>query len=58
MKEELFDELLESVRQGGRHLRGSGRARRRWKIAEPDVAVDFPRFRGHGVYAAFNRDVS
>jgi putative transcriptional regulator len=39
MKDELFDELLESVRQGGRILKGSGRPRRRWQIAEPDVAA-------------------
>jgi hypothetical protein len=32
MKDELFDELLESVRQGGAIQRGGGRAGRRTKI--------------------------
>ena len=37
MKDELFNELLDSVRQGGEILRGTGRTGRRTKINEPDV---------------------
>ena len=39
MRDALFDELLESVRQGGRILRGKGKAGRRTRIEEPDVAA-------------------
>lgn len=39
MNEELFNELLESVRPGGRILRGKGKAGRRTVIDEPDVAA-------------------
>jgi len=38
MKDELFNELLESVQQGGRIVRGKGKAGRRTKVEEPDVA--------------------
>jgi putative transcriptional regulator len=38
MKDELFDELLKSVRQGGSILRGTGRASRKTKVDEPSVA--------------------
>jgi putative transcriptional regulator len=37
MKKEVFDELLESVRQGGEILRGKRRPSRRFEIAEPDA---------------------
>lgn len=37
MKEELFAELLESVRQGGAILRGEQRASRMVQVDEPDV---------------------
>jgi putative transcriptional regulator len=37
MKEELFAELVESVREGGAILRGEKEASRRFVISEPDV---------------------
>jgi putative transcriptional regulator len=40
MKEELFDELMESVRQGGAILRGEVDASRTFDLSEvPDVAA-------------------
>jgi putative transcriptional regulator len=39
MKDELFEELLESVRQGGRILTGDAEPSRRYQIEEPDVAA-------------------
>ncbi|MFQ5891087.1 MAG: helix-turn-helix domain-containing protein [Gemmatimonadota bacterium] len=38
MKDELFSELLESIREGGKILRG-GKASRAVEIEEPDVAA-------------------
>jgi putative transcriptional regulator len=37
MKEQLFEELLESVRQGGAILRGRKRPSRVFRFEEPDV---------------------
>jgi putative transcriptional regulator len=37
MKDELFEELLTSVREGGRILRGRTKASRSFEIKEPDV---------------------
>lgn len=37
MKKELFDELLESVRQGGGILRGERKASRSYRFPEPNV---------------------
>jgi len=37
MKKELFDELLESVREGGTILKGKRRASRTFRVDEPDV---------------------
>jgi putative transcriptional regulator len=37
MKKELFDELLESVREGGAILRGELEPSRRFTMEEPDV---------------------
>lgn len=37
MKAELFDELLESVREGGAILRGERRAARAFRLETPDV---------------------
>ncbi len=39
MKKELFDELLTSVRQGGAILRGTRRAARTTRFAEPGVRL-------------------
>jgi len=39
MKKELFDELLASVREGGAILRGTRRASRTTRFAEPDVRL-------------------
>jgi putative transcriptional regulator len=39
MKDELFDELLESVREGGAILRKEGEPSHRFQIAEPDVTA-------------------
>lgn len=39
MKKELFDELLASVREGGAILRGTHRAARTTRFAEPDVRL-------------------
>jgi putative transcriptional regulator len=39
MKEELFRELVESIRQGGRILRGESPASRRTEVSDPDVAA-------------------
>ena len=38
MKNDLFQELLESVREGGQILRGERSASRKFVIEEPDVA--------------------
>ena len=38
MKEELFDELLESVREGGAIVRGVKNPSRSWVADHPDVA--------------------
>ena len=37
MKKELFNELLESVRQGGAILRGEKKSARIYEFSEPDV---------------------
>lgn len=37
MKKELFEELLESVKQGGAILRGEIRSNRTFKFGQPDV---------------------
>jgi putative transcriptional regulator len=37
MKKELFDELLESVRQGGEILRGERKPSRVFQFEEPDI---------------------
>lgn len=37
MKDELFDELVESVRQGGAILRGEAKPSRSFEITAPDV---------------------
>lgn len=37
MKKELFDELIESVREGGAILRGEKKASRTFRFEEPDV---------------------
>lgn len=37
MKKELFDELIESVREGGAILRGERSASRTYRFEEPDV---------------------
>jgi putative transcriptional regulator len=37
VKEELFNELVESVREGGRILRGKARPSRKFVIEVPDV---------------------
>jgi putative transcriptional regulator len=39
MKKELFDELRASVREGGAILRGTRRAARTTRFAEPDVRL-------------------
>lgn len=39
MKDELFAELLESVREGGAILRGEKKPKRTFELAEPDVAA-------------------
>lgn len=39
MKDELFEELLESVREGGAVLREDAEPSRRVEIEEPDVAA-------------------
>lgn len=36
MKEELFDQLLESVKEGGEILRGERKPSRIFRFAEPD----------------------
>jgi hypothetical protein len=38
MKKDLFDELLESVREGGEILRGERKAAQRFQFDTPDVA--------------------
>jgi putative transcriptional regulator len=45
MKKELFDELLASVREGGSILRGTRRASRTARFAEPDVRLLRERYR-------------
>jgi len=37
MKEELFEELLQSVREGGEILRGRRKPSRAFRVDEPDV---------------------
>ena len=37
MKKELFDELLESVTQGGKILRGKMKPSRKFEIADPNA---------------------
>lgn len=37
MKDELFDELIASVREGGKILRGKARPSRTFKVDAPDV---------------------
>ena len=37
MKEKLFNELAQSIKQGGRILRGEAKASRTFKYGEPDV---------------------
>jgi putative transcriptional regulator len=37
MKQELFDELVESVREGGAILRGERKASRTFRFEEPDI---------------------
>jgi putative transcriptional regulator len=37
MKEELFNELLDSVREGGTILRGEKKSSRAFEIATPDI---------------------
>ncbi len=37
MKQELFDELLESVKQGGKILKGKMKPSRRFILKEPEV---------------------
>jgi putative transcriptional regulator len=39
MKKDMFEELMESVREGGRILRGEARASRTFEVREPDVAA-------------------
>jgi putative transcriptional regulator len=39
MKDELFDELTQSVREGGAILRGEKEASRTWVVEDPDVAA-------------------
>ena len=39
MKDELFTELLESVREGGAILRKEKRPKRTFELTEPDVAT-------------------
>ena len=45
MKDELFAELLESVRQGGAILRGKRRPSRAFRFNEPDVRALRERYR-------------
>ena len=37
MKDEMFDQLVESVRQGGAILRGEAKPSRVFKVSAPDV---------------------
>ena len=39
MKKELFDELLESVREGGAIMRGNKMPSRTFKVSDPDVKI-------------------
>ncbi len=39
MKDDLFDELIHSVREGGAILRGEKEASRAWVVEDPDVAA-------------------
>ena len=39
MKDELFQELLESIREGGAILRGEAAPARSFSVADPDVAA-------------------
>jgi putative transcriptional regulator len=39
MKDELFQELLTSVREGGRILRGKAKPSRSFEMSEPDVGA-------------------
>ena len=38
MKDELFAELMESVKEGGEILKGTKKPARAWVVEEPDVA--------------------
>jgi putative transcriptional regulator len=45
MKKELFDDLLESVREGGAILRGEREPSRRFAFEEPEVqSLSLPEF--------------
>ncbi len=39
MKDELFDELVESIQEGGKYLRGAGEAADVGFVSEPDPRV-------------------
>ncbi len=39
MKKDMFDELVQSVREGGRILRGESKPKRAYKVREPDAAA-------------------
>jgi len=39
MKKDMFDELTESVREGGRILRGESKPSRAFKVRDPDAAA-------------------
>ena len=39
MKKDMFDELMESVREGGKILRGEAKPSRTFEVREPDVAA-------------------
>ena len=39
MKKKMFDELVESVREGGKILRGEAEPSRSFEVREPDVAM-------------------
>ena len=39
MKKELFEELVESIKEGGRILKGAAKSKRSFKFDEPDVCA-------------------
>ena len=39
MKKELFEELVQSIKQGGRILQGAAKPKRSFKFDEPDVCA-------------------